>query len=40
MLGVYRAPEVVLGMEWDSKIDIWSVGVMVHNISPWHFTLY
>lgn len=29
MPGVYRAPEVILGMEWDSKIDIWSVGVMV-----------
>lgn len=29
MPGFYRAPEVVLGMEWDSKIDIWSVGVMV-----------
>ena len=26
---VYRAPEVILDMEWDSKIDIWSVGVMV-----------
>jgi serine/threonine protein kinase len=29
MPGIYRAPEVILGMEWDSKIDIWSVGVMV-----------
>lgn len=29
MPGVYRAPEVILGMEWDPKIDIWSVGVMV-----------
>lgn len=26
---VFRAPEIVAGMEWDSKIDIWSVGVMV-----------
>lgn len=26
---VYRAPEVILDMEWDCKIDIWSVGVMV-----------
>ncbi|EEQ86727.2 serine/threonine protein kinase [Blastomyces dermatitidis ER-3] len=24
----YRAPEVILGMEWDCKIDIWSIGVM------------
>lgn len=29
MPGLYRAPEIILGMEWDSKIDIWSVGVMV-----------
>lgn len=26
---VYRAPEVILDMKWDSKIDIWSAGVMV-----------
>lgn len=25
----YRAPEVILGMEWGSKIDIWAAGVMV-----------
>lgn len=29
MPDVYRAPEVILGMEWSSKIDIRSVGVMV-----------
>ncbi|KAF8870387.1 protein kinase [Gymnopilus junonius] len=23
----YRAPEVILGMEWDSKVDIWSMGI-------------
>ncbi|ETS73402.1 hypothetical protein PFICI_15007 [Pestalotiopsis fici W106-1] len=28
----YRAPEVIMGMEWDSKIDIWSVGVMIWDI--------
>lgn len=33
MPGVFRAPEVVAGMEWDSKIDIWSVGVMVCAMS-------
>ena len=32
MPGVYRAPEIILGMEWDSKIDIWAVGVMVRTI--------
>jgi serine/threonine protein kinase len=25
----YRAPEVILNMEWDSKVDIWSMMVMV-----------
>lgn len=29
MPDVYRAPEVILGMEWSSKVDLWSVGVMV-----------
>lgn len=25
----YRAPEVILGMEWDNCIDMWSVGLTV-----------
>ena len=25
----YRAPEVILRMEWDFKVDMWSVGLMV-----------
>ncbi|KAF1842515.1 protein kinase [Cucurbitaria berberidis CBS 394.84] len=29
MPGRYRAPEVILGMEWDSKIDIWALGLML-----------
>lgn len=29
MPGIYRAPEVILDMEWDCKVDIWSVGTMV-----------
>jgi serine/threonine protein kinase len=29
MPGIYRAPEVILGMEWDKKVDIWSIGVTV-----------
>jgi serine/threonine protein kinase len=34
MPGVFRAPEIIAGIEWDSKIDIWSVGVMVRIITP------
>ena len=26
---VYRAPETILGMDWDCKIDVWSLSVMV-----------
>ena len=26
---IYRAPEVVLRMPWDEKIDIWNLGVLV-----------
>lgn len=29
----YRAPEVMLGANWDSKIDIWSLGVLVSSLS-------
>ncbi|KAH7308508.1 protein kinase [Stachybotrys elegans] len=32
MPGVYRAPEIILGLEWDSKIDIWAVGVMIWDL--------
>lgn len=28
---VYRAPEVILGMKWSSKVDVWSIGVMVSH---------
>ncbi|KAK1990263.1 kinase-like protein [Colletotrichum falcatum] len=31
-LGVYRAPEIIISLKWDSKIDIWSVGVMVWDL--------
>jgi serine/threonine protein kinase len=33
MPGIYRAPEVISGMDWDSKVDIWSIGVMVRDFS-------
>lgn len=29
MPDVYRAPEVIFGIRWLSKVDIWSVGVIV-----------
>ncbi|RMI99797.1 hypothetical protein CDV36_015940 [Fusarium kuroshium] len=32
MPGPYRAPEVIMGAEWDSKIDMWSLGVMVWDL--------
>ena len=34
MPGVFRVPEIIAGMEWDSRIDIWSVGVMVRVDLP------
>lgn len=29
MPGQYRAPEVILDMAWDTKIDIWALGLIV-----------
>lgn len=29
MPDIYRAPEIVLGMGWGAKVDIWAVGFMV-----------
>jgi serine/threonine protein kinase len=29
MPGVFRAPEFIAGMEWDSKVDVWSVELLV-----------
>jgi hypothetical protein len=29
MPDLYRAPEIVLRIEWDEKIDIWALGLMV-----------
>lgn len=31
MPDLYRAPEIVLGIPWNEKIDIWSVGVMASH---------
>ncbi|KAF3492325.1 protein kinase domain-containing protein [Arthroderma uncinatum] len=29
---IYRAPEVVLGMKWNEKVDIWNVGVLIWDL--------
>jgi serine/threonine protein kinase len=29
MPAVYRAPEIIMNMPWDCKIDTWALGVMV-----------
>ncbi|KAJ9234127.1 hypothetical protein DTO169E5_6704 [Paecilomyces variotii] len=33
---IYRAPEVILGMSWTSKVDIWNVGVLVWDLFEDH----
>lgn len=32
MPGIYRAPEVILDMEWNEKVDIWAVGMTVRTL--------
>ncbi|PYI04299.1 kinase domain-containing protein [Aspergillus sclerotiicarbonarius CBS 121057] len=32
MPGIYRAPEVILGMDWDSKVDVWSIGTLAWDL--------
>jgi serine/threonine protein kinase len=39
MPGIYRAPEVILDMDWDSKVDIWSIGTMVSVLSNYLVSL-
>lgn len=40
MPDVYRAPEVILGMKWDYKVDIWSVAMMVRRLFHKRILLY
>ena len=28
----YRAPEVILGMLWDAKVDLWSLGCLLAEV--------
>lgn len=43
---LYRAPEVLFGMEWGPSVDIWSVAVMVSvccktlPLAPFFFTIH
>ena len=30
----YRAPEVMLGLPWDEKVDVWGVGCIVAELLP------
>ena len=34
MPNVYRAPEVILKMRWDYKVDIWNVAMVVSGLFP------
>lgn len=36
MPDLYRAPEIVLGIPWNEKIDIWSFGLMVSSFKAVH----
>ncbi|KAJ5570433.1 uncharacterized protein N7459_009863 [Penicillium hispanicum] len=35
MPDIYRAPEVILDMNWDSKVDIWNVGMVLIIAEIW-----
>lgn len=37
MPNVYRAPEVILGMEWSYPVDIWSFAMTVSPASKWSY---
>lgn len=39
MPDLYRAPEVILGMKWNYKVDIWSVAMVVRRLLPNIFLL-
>lgn len=36
MPDLYRAPEVILKSNWDYKVDIWSVGMVVSEHCPFN----
>ncbi|GAT25291.1 hypothetical protein RIB2604_01902460 [Aspergillus luchuensis] len=40
MPGIYRAPEVILEMEWDYKVDIWSIGNMIWDLAESHHLFF
>ncbi|KOS37274.1 hypothetical protein ACN38_g11932 [Penicillium nordicum] len=40
MPGIYRVPEVILNMDWDCKVDIWSIGVMAWDLAQGHHLFF
>ncbi|PLN81850.1 protein kinase-like protein [Aspergillus taichungensis] len=36
---IYRAPEVILGLKWTSKVDIWNVGALIWDLFEDHHLL-
>ena len=43
MPDLYRAPEIILRIAWDEKIDIWAFGLMVrirHSRADAHFVIF
>ncbi|RAL00093.1 kinase domain-containing protein [Aspergillus ibericus CBS 121593] len=40
MPGIYRAPEVILEMEWDNKVDIWSTGTTTWDLAKGHHLFF
>lgn len=39
MPDLYRAPEILLRIEWNEKIDIWALGLVVSRLRTSSFTL-
>lgn len=40
MPGIMRAPDVILGMDWDCKVDIWAIGIMVSVLLNQHLSCH
>ncbi|KAL4918718.1 kinase domain-containing protein [Aspergillus aurantiobrunneus] len=40
MPGIYRAPEVISDMEWDCKVDVWSLGATIFDLAEDHHLFF